>query len=272
MTRPRELGPIDLLVGERRIAVTGRRGVGAAAADWWHVLEVTCSARTSRAAPSIPGMLERGRGRIVLTGTEPHTRPGLDEGTRVSGEQGGPRAASARSSPRSSRGTASRLLFSPGLVRTDMTGRRSATTPRGPRRTRAAPRSRARVRRADAFTGRYLHAEHDDIEDLIAPRGRGPGERPERDPAPSLTALTLGQRRPAYPPASAVLHLSQLQAIGPSTPTATRVHDPDGPVPELRVRLPLRNPRGLLPGPGDGDSSSATAEDACSPSGAACSS
>ena len=38
--------------------------------------------------------------------------------------------------------------------------------------------------RADELAGRYLHAEHDDIEELIAPRGRDRDARSERDPAP----------------------------------------------------------------------------------------
>ena len=41
--------------------------------------------------------------------------------------------------------------------------------------------------RADALAGRYLHAEHDDIEDLISARRRGRRERSQRDTAAPLT-------------------------------------------------------------------------------------
>ena len=42
--------------------------------------------------------------------------------------------------------------------------------------------------RADALAGRYLHAEHDDVEDLIRRADEVVGERPERDQAPALSA------------------------------------------------------------------------------------
>ena len=79
------------------------------------------------------------------------------------------------------------FLFSPGLVRTAMTERFRDDAPWTP--PELAPQL-VRVLasgRADALAGRYLHAEHDDIEDLIAARRRDRRERPQRDPAPSLT-------------------------------------------------------------------------------------
>ena len=59
------------------------------------------------------------------------------------------------------------FLISPGLVRTAMTERMGDDAPWTP--PELAPRL-VRVLasgRADALAGRYLHAEHDDIEDLI---------------------------------------------------------------------------------------------------------
>ena len=59
------------------------------------------------------------------------------------------------------------FLFSPGLVRTEMTERFGDDLPWTP--PELAPKL-VRVLasgRADALAGRYLHAEHDDIEDLI---------------------------------------------------------------------------------------------------------
>jgi NAD(P)-dependent dehydrogenase (short-subunit alcohol dehydrogenase family) len=59
------------------------------------------------------------------------------------------------------------FFFSPGLVRTDMTDRFGDDAPWTP--PELAPRL-ARVLasgRADELAGRYIHAEHDDIEDLI---------------------------------------------------------------------------------------------------------
>jgi NAD(P)-dependent dehydrogenase (short-subunit alcohol dehydrogenase family) len=59
------------------------------------------------------------------------------------------------------------FFFSPGLVRTDMTdsfGDDAPWTPPelAPRLVRALASGRA-----DALAGRYLHAEHDDIDDLV---------------------------------------------------------------------------------------------------------
>ena len=59
------------------------------------------------------------------------------------------------------------FVISPGLVRTEMTKRAPDDAPWTP--PKVAPRL-VRVLasgRADALAGRYLHAEHDDIEDLI---------------------------------------------------------------------------------------------------------
>jgi hypothetical protein len=60
------------------------------------------------------------------------------------------------------------FFFSPGLVKTDMTGRFGDDLPWTP--PELAPQL-VRVLasgRADALAGRYIHAEHDDIEDLIS--------------------------------------------------------------------------------------------------------
>ena len=59
------------------------------------------------------------------------------------------------------------FTISPGLVKTDMTESLSEDAPWTP--PELAPRL-VRVLasgRADALSGRYIHAEHDDIEDLI---------------------------------------------------------------------------------------------------------
>src|SRR5207249_9621550 len=59
------------------------------------------------------------------------------------------------------------FVFSPGLVRTEMTSWASDDAPWTP--SELAPRL-VRVLasgRADALAGRYIHAEHDDVEDLI---------------------------------------------------------------------------------------------------------
>ena len=75
------------------------------------------------------------------------------------------------------------FFFSPGLVRTDMTDRFGDDLPWTP--PELAPQL-VRVLasgRADALAGRYLHAEHDDIERLI--------ERADEIAAEDLNAIRL---------------------------------------------------------------------------------
>jgi NAD(P)-dependent dehydrogenase (short-subunit alcohol dehydrogenase family) len=75
------------------------------------------------------------------------------------------------------------FVFSPGLVRTDMTERFGDDMPWTP--PELAPRL-VRVLasgRADALAGRYLHAEHDDVEQLI--------ERADELVAEDLNAIRL---------------------------------------------------------------------------------
>ena len=45
--------------------------------------------------------------------------------------------------------------------------------------------------RADALAGRYIHAEHDDIEDLIARADEIRAERSERDQAPAVSLASF---------------------------------------------------------------------------------
>jgi hypothetical protein len=75
------------------------------------------------------------------------------------------------------------FFFSPGLVQTEMTGAFSDDAPwtppeLGPQLVRVLASGRA-----DALSGRYIHAEHDDIDDLISRAG----EIRERD----LNAIRL---------------------------------------------------------------------------------
>jgi short-subunit dehydrogenase len=111
-------------------------------------------------------MLERGRGRIVITGSGAAYLPG-SSGTAYSSSK----AAVCRygeTLANELRGRLPVFVISPGLVQTDMTTSFGDDMPWTP--PELAPRL-VRVLasgRADALAGRYIHAEHDDIEDLIA--------------------------------------------------------------------------------------------------------
>jgi 3-oxoacyl-[acyl-carrier protein] reductase len=160
-----ELGPIDLLA-----ANAGMGGPDGATWEipveaWWHVLEVNVLGVHLSCRAVIPGMLERGRGRIVITGSGAAYLPGSQNTAYPTSK-----AAVCRYGETLANELAGRLpvfFFSPGLVRTEMTGRFGDDLPWTP--PELAPRL-VRVLasgRADALAGRYLHAEHDDVEDLI---------------------------------------------------------------------------------------------------------
>jgi NAD(P)-dependent dehydrogenase (short-subunit alcohol dehydrogenase family) len=116
-------------------------------------------------------MVERGRGRIVTIGSGGSYLP-ISNPTIALGTSYGPsKAAVGRFTETLAAAlgeTGVRVfLMSPGLVRTDMTERFGDAAPWTP--PELAPRL-VRVLasgRADALAGRYLHAEHDDVEDLI---------------------------------------------------------------------------------------------------------
>jgi 3-oxoacyl-[acyl-carrier protein] reductase len=129
-------------------------------------------------------MIERGSGRIVITGSGASYLPGAGRNTAY--------AASKAAVGRFAEGLAQQLephgipvfLFSPGLVKTEMTS--SSFPDDAPWTPPELAPELVRVLasgRADALSGRYLHAEHDDIEDLI----RRADEIRERD----LNAIRL---------------------------------------------------------------------------------
>ena len=165
------LGPIDLLVNNAGISGSGKPFLEEAPEEWWRVLEVNVLGAYLCCRTVAPRMVERGGGRIVNIGSGgsylPITNPAIALGTSY-----GPSKAAL---DRFSEALAAQLaplgvhvfLMSPGLVRTDMTEQFGDDAPWTP--PELAPRL-VRVLasgRADALAGRYLHAEHDDVEDLI---------------------------------------------------------------------------------------------------------
>ena len=162
-----ELGPVDLLVNNAGRPGWEGRAWEVAAEDWWNVLEVNLRGSYLACRAVIPGMIERGRGRIVNTGSGAGYLPG---------QRNTAYAASKAALFRLGETLANQLepfgipvfTISPGLVKTAMTADRFPedapwTPPElAPRLVRVLASGRA-----DALRGRYIHAEHDDIEDLI---------------------------------------------------------------------------------------------------------
>ena len=170
-TTERELGPIELLVCNAGIAGSGKPFLEEETEAWWHVFEVNVLGVSLCCRAAGRRMAARGRGRIVNIGSGgsylPVTNPTIALGTSY----GASKAAVGRFSETlaAALGTVGVHVFliSPGLVRTDMTetfGDDAAWTPPelAPRLVRVLASGRA-----DALAGRYIHAEHDDVEDLI---------------------------------------------------------------------------------------------------------
>jgi len=170
----REVGAIDLLVNNAGVAdPSGVPPIWEAedAGDWWRVFEVNVLGAYLCCRSVLRGMVARAGGRIVNLGSGGGSlavTPG-----RVGGTAYGPSKAALH---RFGEVLASQIephgiaLFtiSPGLVRTALTeklGDDASWTPPSlaPQLVRALASGRA-----DRLTGRYIHAEHDDIEDLIA--------------------------------------------------------------------------------------------------------
>jgi 3-oxoacyl-[acyl-carrier protein] reductase len=167
-----ELGPIDLLVANAGLH-GGAGPLWEADLDaWWHVFEVNVLGVAFCCRAVLPGMIERCSGRIVTLGSGGSYLP-LGTGTTSGSTAYGPsKAAVGRFTEtlaaQASVAGVSVFLISPGLVKTDMTsemmGDDAPWTPPelAPRLVRVLASGRA-----DALAGRYIHAEHDDVDDLI---------------------------------------------------------------------------------------------------------
>ncbi len=160
------LGPIDLLAANAGIAAEEARAWEADPDAWWRVFEVNVLGVYLSCRAVIPGMLERGRGRIVITGSGAAYLPGSANSAYSASKAAVWRFGEVLA--RQLEGRIPVFVISPGLVRTRMTTWAGDDAPWTP--PKLAPEL-VRVLasgRADALSGRYIHAEHDDIEDLIS--------------------------------------------------------------------------------------------------------
>jgi 3-oxoacyl-[acyl-carrier protein] reductase len=162
----RELGPIDLLVANAGIGGEGRTWERDPA-EWWRTFEVNVLGVHLCCRAVIPGMLARGRGRIVITGSGASYLPGARETAYTASKAAVHRYAETLA--KELEGRIPVFAISPGLVRTDMTeGRFPEDAPWTP--PELAPRlvRELATGRLDRLAGRYLHAEHTDPDELAA--------------------------------------------------------------------------------------------------------
>jgi 3-oxoacyl-[acyl-carrier protein] reductase len=162
-----EAGELDLLVANAGVAESRETPSWEIdPADWWRVYEVNVLGVHLCCRAVIPGMLERGRGRITITGSGAAYLPG---GARTAYPPS--KAAVCRYGETLANELAGRIpvfFFSPGLVRTEMTeGAFSEDAPWTPPELAPELVRKLASGRYDALAGRYLHAEHDDLDDLL---------------------------------------------------------------------------------------------------------
>jgi 3-oxoacyl-[acyl-carrier protein] reductase len=160
-----ELGPIDLLVANAGRNVREQTAWEVDPGEWWNVFEVNVLGVYLCCRAVIPGMLQRGGGRIVITGSGASYLP----------HSGGTAYSSSKAAVwRFGNVLADQLegripvfVISPGLVRTEMTKGAPDDAPWTPPELAPQLVRALASGRADALTGRYIHAEHDDIDELI---------------------------------------------------------------------------------------------------------
>ena len=164
-----EAGEIDLLVANAGIDQPQGSSWEIDPDAWWHVYEINVLGVHLCCRAVIPGMLKRGRGRIVITASGAAYLPGGDRTAYPPSK-----AAVCRYGETLAYELAGRIpifFFSPGLVRTEMTenmGLFPDDAPWTPPELAPELVRKLATGRYDQFAGRYLHAEHDDVDELLA--------------------------------------------------------------------------------------------------------
>ncbi len=178
-------GPIDLLVANAGLALWEETWE-TDPDEWWHVFEVNVLGVYLTCRLALPGMIERGGGRMVITGSGASYLSGS-----TSGAYGASKAAVGRYGEVLAKQVEPHgvkvFVISPGLVKTDMTAPFGDDMPWTP--PELAPRLVLELAsgRFDALSGRYLHAEHDPPDELE--------QRIDRILAEDLNALRLRRER-----------------------------------------------------------------------------
>ena len=147
-----EAGPVDLLVANA--------GVGNGA-DWWHTFEVNVLGVHLCCEAALAG----GASRIVITGSGAAYLPGASNTSYTASKAAVCRYAETLNNALE----IPVFVFSPGLVRTAMTESHvPADAPWTPPELAPELVRKLATGRYDALAGRYIHAEHDDVDDLLA--------------------------------------------------------------------------------------------------------
>src|SRR5918994_2596537 len=154
-----EAGAIDLLVANAGVALwedSWETDID----KWWRIFEVNVLGAYLTVRLALPGMIERGGGRIVITGSGSSYLPGSTSGAYSASKAAIGRFGEVLANQVQDENVKV-FVISPGLVRTDMTDRFGDDAPWTP--PELAPRLVRELAsgRFDALSGRYIHAEHD---------------------------------------------------------------------------------------------------------------
>jgi 3-oxoacyl-[acyl-carrier protein] reductase len=159
-------GDVDLLVANAGIGNQNGPTWELDPAEWWQTFEVNVLGVHLCCRAVIPGMLARGRGRIVITGSGASYLPGGKTTAYSSSKAAVGRYAEILNNELEGRIPV--FVFSPGLVQTEMTASFPRDLPWTPPECAPDLVRKLATGRYDALAGRYLHAEHDDLDDLLA--------------------------------------------------------------------------------------------------------
>jgi NAD(P)-dependent dehydrogenase (short-subunit alcohol dehydrogenase family) len=159
--------PIDLLVANAGIALW-EQSWETDPDEWWRVHEVNVRGAYLTCRLALPGMIERGGGRIVITGSGASYLPGSTSSAYSASKAAVGRFGEVLAKQVEPHGVKV-FVISPGLVRTEMIADQlpddAPWTP--PELAPQLVRELASGR-FDALAGRYLHAEHDPPDELEA--------------------------------------------------------------------------------------------------------
>jgi NAD(P)-dependent dehydrogenase (short-subunit alcohol dehydrogenase family) len=163
------VGPVDLLVNNAGIGGASSSFAEEEVDDWWRVFEVNVRGPYLCCRAVVPSMVQRGGGRIVNVASGAAYLPSGGAGSTAYGPS---KAALHRFSELLAGQLAPQNVFvfsiSPGLVRTAMTEHFGDDAPWTPPECAPTLVRKLATGGYDALAGRYLHAEHDDVDDLLA--------------------------------------------------------------------------------------------------------
>ncbi|HVM69282.1 MAG TPA: SDR family oxidoreductase [Gaiellaceae bacterium] len=160
-----EAGELDLLFANAGVALWEENAWELEPDEWWRVLETNVLGVYLCCRAVIPGMIERGRGRIVITGSGASYLPGSSASAYGASKAAVGRFGEVLAKQLEPHGIPV-FTISPGLVRTEMTDHFPDDAPWTP--PELAPRLVRELAsgRFDALSGRYIHAEHDPPDEL----------------------------------------------------------------------------------------------------------